>query len=207
MLPKWRNNLSTAHRLLWFAILLTYGLPAYAELKGTVTGLSLQNMLVTLAAQIPQLMSMVTAIAYVLGFYMVIMGIVGLKHAGEMRSMMSQEHSLKGPVILLAIGALLIYLPTSVNVGMSTFWTDPNPYGYSEYSDEWSQFINVCYLIVQFIGTIAFIRGLIVLSHTADRGAHGSFSRGLTYIIGGVLCINIYQTVQVIFATFGIGVS
>src|SRR5579883_1946781 len=203
MLPQWlRNHISTAGRCSGLALLMLYGLPAYAQNQQVqITGLSLQTMLANLATQIPQLMQMVTAIAYVLGFYMIAMGIVGLKHMGEMRSMMSHEHSLKAPITLLVVGALLIYLPTSVQVGMSTFWTNPNPYGYSEYSDEWSQFINVCYLIIQFIGTIGFIRGLVILSHMADRSAHGSFSKGLSYIIGGILCINIYQTVQVIFAT------
>jgi hypothetical protein len=169
-----------------------------------VTGLSAQTILVRLTESLPNLMRMVTAIAYVLGFVFVIRGIVKLKHVGESRTMMSQEHSLTQPIILIMIGSLLIYLPSSVHIGMSTFWTEPNPYGYIEQTDQWSQFINICFLVVQFIGTIAFIRGLVILSSLGHHSGQQNLSRGLTHIIGGIFCINIYQFVQVIMATLGI---
>lgn len=172
-----------------------------------ITSTSAQDMLVNIAKSIPNLMQLVTAFAYVMGMYLIFAGILRLKHFGESRTMMSQEHSLKGPLILLTIGALLLYLPTAVQVGLSTFWTEPNPYGYLQEKDQWSQFLNVCYLIVQFIGTIAFIRGLLTLSHLGGHGGNqpGTFAKGLTYVIGGILCINIYQFVQVIMVTLGLG--
>jgi hypothetical protein len=87
---------------------------------------------------------------------------------------------------------------------MSSFWNNPNPYVYTEQQDQWSQFINVCYLVLQFIGTLAFIRGLVILSHMGSGHQQGQVSRGLTHIIGGVFCINIYQFLQVIFNTIGV---
>ena len=136
---------------------------------------------------------------------MIIRGIVKLKHAGEARTMMSQEHNLTGPIAQITVGALLIYLPSAVQMGMSTFWANPNPYGYVEQKDQWTQVINICYLIVQFIGTLAFIRGLVILSHIGGGHQQGQVSRGITHIIGGIFCINIYQFIQVIFNTIGIG--
>lgn len=164
-----------------------------------------KDMLTYIATQIPSLMYMVTAIAYVMGIYLVMHGVMRLKEYGEARTQMSQEHSLKEPLTYIVVGALLLYLPTAVSVGLSTFWSEPAPYSYlSSDQGQWSQFWNVCFLIVQFIGTIAFIRGLVILSHLGNRGSQpGTFSKGLTHIIGGIFCINIYQFVQVIFATFG----
>lgn len=182
-------------------------LPVYAQQDVKVTGLNAQSMLVRIAEQIPNLMSMTTAIAYVLGMYFMFYGILKLKQYGEARTQMSQDHSLKGPIILLSVGVFLLYLPTSVSVGMSTFWTEPNPYGYLQQQDEWSEFINVCFLIVQFVGTIAFIRGLVLLSHLNTSGQPGTFGRGLTHIIGGVFCINIYQFVHVVMATLGLNIE
>ena len=49
-----------------------------------------------------------------------------LKHAGEMRTMMSHEHSLKGR-FFTCLGAALF--PTTLQVGLNTL-TEPNPYGY-----------------------------------------------------------------------------
>jgi hypothetical protein len=150
-------------------------------------------------------MRLITAFAYVIGLYFMIHGIILLKHAGEMRTQMSHEHHLTKPIAFLAVGGLLTYLPSTVQVGLSTFWTDPNPYGYLQMQDQWFQFLNVCFLIIQFIGVLAFIRGLVLLK---DIGGHGgqqsSFAKGLTHIVGGILCINIYQFVQVILITLGI---
>jgi intracellular multiplication protein IcmC len=178
---------------------------------GTSTGvssLSAQEMLVNIAKQVPSLMRLVTAIAYVLGMYFIIHGIIKLKHAGESRTMMSREHSLMGPIVMLSVGAMLLYLPSSVQVGMSTFWTDPNPYAYLKQKDQWSDFINVCFTIVQLVGTIAFIRGLVLISHLGTgSGQHGTMSKGMTHIIGGILCINIYEFIKVITATLGIDFS
>jgi uncharacterized membrane protein HdeD (DUF308 family) len=149
-------------------------------------------------------MRMVTAIAFVIGFYMVIQGIIKLKHVGEMRTQMSHEHHLSGPIIMIVVGSLLIYLPSAVQVGMSTFWASPNPYGYVTQEDQWQQFLTVCFMVVQFIGVIAFIRGLILLSKASGGHQQGSFGKGVTHVIGGIFCINIYQFIQVILATIGI---
>lgn len=198
------KSLLKTFRFLLLFIATIWVLPVYAqEIK--VTSLSAQDMLVNIASQIPNLMKLLTAIAYVMGMFFIFNGLLKLKHYGEQRTMMSQEHNLAGPILLITIGVLLLYLPTSVQVGVSTFWTEPNPYGYLKEEDQWAQFFNICYLIVQFVGTIAFIRGLVILSQLSQHsGGQGAFGKGLTHIIGGIFCINIYQFVQVILVTLGI---
>lgn len=184
-------------------ILFMAAFPAYAQ-QVNVDNLNAQNMIDNIVKQIPQLMQMVTAIAYVLGMYMIIQAVIKMKQLGEARAMMSQEKGWKEPIVYLAVGALLLYLPSSVQVGMSTFWTEPNPYGYLEEQDQWQDFIKNVFIIIQFVGTIAFIRGLVIMSHLSGHGQPGQFSKGLTHIIGGIFCINIYQFVQVIMNTFNL---
>lgn len=187
-------------------------LPAMAQTPSDSTGytaaasgLSAQDMINRIATQIPNLMRMVTAIGYVLGMYFIFYSLMKFKQFGEQRTMMSAQHHLKEPLTYLVVGALLLYLPSSVQVGMSTFWADPSPYGYLEDQDQWSQFINNCILVVQLVGTIAFIRGLVILSHTGGQhGGQGQFARGVTHIIGGLFCINIYGFVKVILFTLGV---
>lgn len=188
---------------------VSFALPLYAASSNStggsaLTNLSAETMLINIAQQVPSLMRMVTAIAYVLGMYFIFHGIVKLKHMGEMRTMTSHEHSIVTPIIFLSIGAFLLYLPSGVQVGLSTFWTQPNPYGYLQSEDQWSQFLNDCFLIIQLIGTISFIRGLVILSRLGSHSGQPVFAKGLIHIIGGILCINIYQFVQVIMATLGI---
>lgn len=208
MLPKYfRTSVSYVNRAACLVLLLLIMSPVYSQ-TGNVTSVSAQTMLMNIAESVPNLMRMVTAIAYVMGMLLIVRGVVKLKHAGEGRTMMSHEHHLTGPIVQITVGALLLYLPTSVQVGMSTFWTDPNPYGYLQQEDQWSQFLNNVFMIIQLIGTIAFIRGLVILSKMGQGGGHQQgMSKGLTHIIGGILCINIYQFIQVILLTLGIQIS
>lgn len=167
-----------------------------------------QSMLENIATSVPSLMRLVTAIAYVLGMIFIIRGIMEMKHLGESRTMMSRERSVRGPLVTIVIGSLLLYLPTSVQVGLSTFWTTPCAYCYLNQQGQWQSIINTVYIVIQLIGVIAFIRGLLIMSQLGHEGhQQGVFAKGLTHIIGGLFCINIYQFVQLIQATFGITVS
>jgi intracellular multiplication protein IcmC len=201
------NHYDVAKKLTLFLILLSVlvMMPTFAQqTPSPISTLSAADMIKRISEQIPSLMQMVTALAYVMGMYFIFYGVLKLKQYGEQRSMMTQEHQLKGPLTFIIVGAFLLYLPTSVQVGLSTFWTDPNPYGYVQNDDEWQQFFNACFLIVQLVGTIAFIRGLVLLSQLGGHAQPGTFARGITHIVGGVFCINIYEFVQVIFNTLGI---
>lgn len=193
--------------LLLLGVLL-YALPAYSQ-QINVAGINAQTMLQNIVTQIPNLMRLVTALSYVMGMYFMFFGILKLKQYGEQRTMMSGEHQLKGPVIYLAVGALLLYLPSSVQIGMSTFWTNPNPYGYIEEQNQWTSLFSNVAMVMQLFGIIAFIRGLLILTQLGGQGGTqpGTLGRGLTHIVGGIFCINIYQFVQVIMATLGISTS
>ena len=189
----------------------SYALPAFAQNDAgstsapTGASLSAMDMIKNISTQIPNLMYLITALAYVMGMFFVFHGVMALKHYGEQRTMMSGQPHLKGPMIYITVGALLLFLPNSVQTGMSTFWTQPNPYGYLLQQDQWSQFINNCFMVVQLFGTIAFIRGLVILTHLSGQGGQpGTLGKGLTHIIGGIMCINIYQFVQMVMVTLGI---
>lgn len=167
---------------------------------------SAQTFIMNLSNSVPNLMRLVTATAYVMGFWFVFKGILELKHVGESRSMMSKEHELKTPLIYIFVGAALIYLPTSVHVGLSTFFGSPSPLSYvTDTSDPWSELIQDCFLIIQLIGTIAFIRGLVLLGSLAHHAQQGTFGKALAYLIGGIACINMYQFVQLVIDTLTLG--
>jgi len=189
------------------AVMLLFLIPVVAQ-AANVSTYSAADMLKHISEQVPSLTRLVTALAYVMGMYFIFLGVLRLKHAGEMRTMMSHEHSMKAPLIYLGIGAMLLYLPSSVQMGLSTFWAEPNPYGYIDESDQWMEFFNACFMIVQLVGIIAFIRGLVMLSQLAGHGGgQGGFAKGMMHIIGGIFCINIYQFVQVVMVTLGLEVT
>lgn len=164
-----------------------------------------QQVLVRISEQIPQLTGLLQAIVYIMGVGFIIGGILKLKHVGEQRSMMSQHGGLGAPFLYLLVGALLLFLPTTLNVSTSTFWATPCSYCYPTPEDSpFTAFFKVVYAVVNFVGLIAFVRGLVILSHAGEQSQHGSFAKAMTHIIGGILCMNIGAFVQTIFATLGI---
>lgn len=170
----------------------------------SVTSVSAATMVQNIANAVPLLLQMVTAIAFVLGMVLSVKGVTLFKHLGEGRGMYSRDHELKTPLIYLAVGAALLYLPTSIDVGLSTFWSSSCPYCYIQWQDQWNQFYNACFIIIQFIGVIAFIRGLLILTQSGEGHSQGAFKRALTHLIGGIFCINIVPFIQVILITLGI---
>lgn len=184
-----------------------YASSAYALTLSTSGAVDAGTMLVNLSNEIPNLMRFVTALAYVLGFFFIYKGILALKEFGESRTMMSSQHSLSTPLLYLFVGSALIYLPSTIQTGLSTFWDTPDIYGYvSSGSDPWGELTNACFMVIQLIGVIAFIRGLIILTHLGGQGGQpGQFGRAMAHIVGGILCLNLYQFLQAIVSTLGMG--
>jgi intracellular multiplication protein IcmC len=165
---------------------------------------SLSMMLINFSAVVPSLIQVVTAGAYALGMFFMVASLMGMKHFGEMRTMMSQEHSLSGPLVEFFVGASLLYLPSTIQMGLSTFWVSPNPYAYLDaVTDQYTVFINACYSIVQLIGLIALVRGLLILKKVGSGRSQETLGKALAHLMGGVLCINIYSTLQMLEATVG----
>lgn len=177
----------------------------FSNATDAATAPSAANMLVNFTEAVPSLMRLVTALAYVMGFFFIIKGLLDLKQFGESRSMMSQEHSLTKPIMVIVVGTLLLYLPASVQTGLSTFWTSPNPYGYLPSSDDsWNNLTSAVFMVVQLVGVISFIKGVLMLRHVAGHGQPDTFAKAVTHIIAGILCINLYQFLQAVFNTLGI---
>lgn len=193
------KSLSKTMTLFLFLYGLFYTSNVFAALP------TLDQVIANITSNIGALMQTVTGLAYVLGFYFVIVGVMEMKHFGESRTMMSSEHGLKKPLIHIFVGAALIYLPNSINAGLTTLWESPNPLAYVvEKGNAWSELIGNSFMILQFIGVVAFIRGLIKLSHLSGHGGQpGQFGSAMTHIIGGILCINMYDTVRMVLATLG----
>ncbi len=61
-------------------------------------------------------------------------------------------------------------------------------------------------MVIKLIDTISFIKRLVTLSRNqpAQDGQPSSFNRGIVYLIGGVLCINIYTFFHAIWSTLSI---
>lgn len=98
----------------------------------------------------------------------------------------SREH-LFTPVMYLLIGAVLIYLPSAIEVVSNTAFGVGNIMAYPTTNQ-----VNVrdsVVLLIRTIGMIWFIRGCVLIAHASEPGnQHGL--KGLLFIIAGVFAIN-----------------
>ncbi|HSW71433.1 MAG TPA: hypothetical protein VLH77_05585 [Gammaproteobacteria bacterium] len=194
-----RNTVIKAFIIAFGATVFFYSSGAYA-----VGVPDLSVMLTNFATAVPNLMRLVTAVSYVMGMFFVVAAIMGMKHFGEMRTMMSQEHGVTGPVVEFLVGAALLYLPSTIRTSLSTFWVSTNPYAYLTVApDQYTTFTNACYSIVQLVGVIAFIRGLLILKKVGGGKSQETFGKAMAHLGGGILCINLYGAIQMLQATVG----
>lgn len=201
--PKSKKSCSYAESIILFFMSYFFFISS-VNAADTVPNIS--DMIQNIANTVPELMFFVTALSYVFGFWFVYHGLLLLKKYGMQRTQMSGDASLTPSVVNIFVGAALIYLPSTVQSGMATFWTNPNPYGYDTSSeDNWNVFITACFMIIQLLGVIAFIRGLMMLTKLGQGGGQqAGFGRAMAHIVGGIFCIDMYDFLQAVLATLGL---
>lgn len=185
------------------SVLLIVPLNAYA-----LSFPNIDTMLDNINTQIPYLWALLTAFAYIAGFWLIFHGILQLKQYGDPHSMMSSQKSFVGPITSLIVGAMLVYSPTVLLTGVATIFGTDSTMAYPTDAPVDSSFTlmgQTLVTIVQFVGAVAFIRGLVHFHRLGSGQAQqGTFSKGLTHVIGGTLALNIVGTADVIGSTLGI---
>ncbi len=172
---------------------------------GGTNKLQIQEMLVNLSSSITPFWRLVTGASYLFGLVFVFRGIFMLKVYGEGRTMMSGQANLKGALICLLVGAVLLFSQSMYDTLLfSTFSaTSTSPLQYDTNS---TLSIDAYFSLLRFIsliGLISFIRGWVMLTHLSNPGQQSSFGKALTHIIGGLLAINIQGTINVVQGTLG----
>ena len=169
------------------------------------------DMIANLAANMPNLMRLVTSISYVTGIALMGNALYGFKQYGDMRTMQSSSSDFRTHATMLVAGALLVYFPSTVYMGVTTFWgTDEiTPYQPDTGTSETQvTMLSAIFAIVQVVGAISFVRGLTLLSRVGrSQQGPGNFAKGISHCIAGILGINVYASWQMLLATFGIFLS
>lgn len=123
------------------------------------------QMLINISQTMPQLMRFVTALGYVYGTYLIVTNVAGLRNCAHIGHPSHGQHTVIDLLKKIFLGAMLIYLPDTIQVGTSTFWTNTAPFAYVVDGDEpFSELITAVYSIIYLVGTIAIIRGILELA-------------------------------------------
>lgn len=154
---------------------------------------------------VPEITALVTALAYVLGMWMIFYGVKELKNANN-QNQDGSKVGITSQVLFIIVGSCLLHLPTSIQTWSYTLLATDTPLGYIEDQGNYLVILYGIVSIVQLIGAIAVIRGLIKLTTPGSRDQEGTsnFQKGITMIIGGILAINIELFVILVLSTLGI---
>lgn len=167
------------------------------------------QMLVNLSGNIPELMKLATAIMYVLGMYIIIISLAGMRNAPTLQSAGQGQTSMWTLWKHVFVGAALIYFPSLVHVGNASLFSTPLPYAYvTDTSDPYSSLYNSVFMVIQLVGVIAVGKGVYELGfgqgQKTENGHQGGFQKGLMHMIGGIMCINLPAALHMILSTLGI---
>ena len=155
----------------------------------------LQSVMTNISIQIDPIKNFLIVLSYVIGVGMCVVAIMKLKKYGTKTAFMHVEMTLLGPFLQFFIGIGLFYLPTFMSSLNTTIWQQADSasvtLGY-ETDVNMGAYINPILGVIQIIGLIAFLRGWVQISRATNAGNQpGVVSKALTYIIAGIMAINI----------------
>ncbi len=173
---------------------------------------SLDMAITNLSESFGNIQKLIVAISYVMGVGMAVKGVMMYRVFANQSMSSAQRGEFAGPLVWITIGCLLVYFPTTLDSSLQTVFGTSDLgnanelVAYSSIStvEKWKSISDVIIQYVKLIGLIAFVRGWVILSKMGHSGAQpGSISKGIIHVIGGVLLINIVDTVNMLATTFG----
>jgi intracellular multiplication protein IcmC len=148
----------------------------------------------------PYLYRLATGFTFILGLAFALRGLFLLKEYGAMRTMMSSQTHIGPPLVNMGIGLALLYWKVVLDAFLITMYgtstLESAPLGFSELEIKLS-------ILLRLFGFIAFVRGWVLLARAASHAAQpGSISKGVMYIISGVMLVNIFATWNLLYSFF-----
>lgn len=191
-----------AYQLL-ISLLITILIPVNAW----AAAVDLQQMLVTLKSQLPSLELLFSGAAYLLGTGFVMAAVYQLRIYGESRMMMPGHTNLYKPVATMVSGAMLIYLPTTYQIFLTSIFGSAtiSPLDYQSNEQQWVLLAEVAVYIIKLVGIVAFIKGWVILARGGQSGGQQStLGKAFTHIIGGTLALNVVAVQNILFTSIGL---
>ncbi len=153
--------------------------------------------LITILGNISQslypVQKLITGGAYILGvlFFLTAMQV---KNRGSSGQSSSQEKMFT-PMMYLLVGALLIYLPSGMDLMANTAFGVGNVLTYSNYNP--ANIYSSMGFLIRTAGVLWFIRGCVLVAHSSQPGTQQGL-KGLVFLIAGVFAMNFDNTIAMI---------
>lgn len=190
-------------RLLLLAFLLASPSLAFAQ-----TAPSIDEMFANFSSSAVALMTLVRWMALPVGLFISYRALMSLKEYADSGG---RQVKLSTPIMLAALGAVLIAFPVATNIATETLalgaatGTSLSRVPAGGGAPGVQAALEGIMLFVKLVGHIAFFRGFLILKGVAEGAQGQSVGRALTHIFGGAAAINIGATINILSNTFAPG--
>ncbi len=173
---------------------------------------SFDTAIANLSTAVGSIKALVAAISFIVGIYFVARGVAMYRSFANQTFGSAQRGEFAGPLVYLVVGAILVYLPSASDVSLITVFgtaevgddAEALAYFVPGASEKWRDVALVLMSYMKLIGFIAFVRGWMILAKMGQSGSQpGSMGKGITHLVGGVLLMNIPDTMRILATTFG----
>lgn len=118
-----------------------------------------------------------------------------VKKIGDHRAQSSSQEKMFTPMMYLLVGALLIYLPSGMDLMANTAFGVGNVLTYSNYNP--ANIYSSMGFLIRTAGVLWFIRGCVLVAHSSQPGTQQGL-KGLVFLIAGVFAMNFDNTIAMI---------
>ena len=171
---------------------------------------SMLNMLQNLDRSMPGIGQFLLGLCYLMGLGFVVSAVWRLKKFGHRTAFMHTETGIIAPLVLFLMGVLLLYTPGLFKIFNYTLFANTDFQNISDWQSQhtggkWMPVISPMLQLIQVIGLVSFIRGWLVLSRATNAQSQpGNVSKGIVYVISGILAMNVTRTIDLITTSLGL---
>ena len=156
------------------------------------TTLDLVTILGNISHSLYPLQRLITGGAYLLGVLFFITAVMKFLKVADRRTQSPSQEKMYSPMMYLLFGAILLYLPSALNLAANTAFGVGNVLTYTTYNP--TNIYSSMGLFIRTAGILWFVRGCVLVAQSSEPGAkHGP--KGLVFIIAGILSMNFDNTV------------
>ncbi|GLU29917.1 hypothetical protein [Brucella sp. NBRC 12950] len=164
------------------------------------------------AALMPPFQSLVVAIVYCIGLLCALNSLRGFAAVSD-RSLSPRGWSQagwQGPAFLFVLAVAFVSLSSVMSVFLMSIFGMDQTYAASEAfayapqllkpaNNEMGRKVIISVIrIIQFIGLIAFVRGIYIANLSAIYPNRGMISKGMTHIVGGIFAMNLVAFLEIL---------
>lgn len=174
-------------------------------------GVTAEQIIINISNSMGAVGNLVLGVAYMLGVVLIAAAFFKLRKLADYQRGMFQPQEALSPFVNLVIGAGLVWMPAMFSATSETLFGGVEASVLSVGSSAAQsgispEVIKALHNVLAVIGMIAFVRGMMIITSSASGhgGQQGGLAKGITHIVGGVMCYHIDKVYSVLLATLGI---